>query len=203
MIFMYHKVDIITPTEWWVSVATFRKQISQIKEKYQLVYLDDYVPGSVDQAVITFDDGYENVFNHAFPVLQEMNVPFEIFIIGNRIGDWNDFDSDEPATRFCSLEHLQEMAESGARIQWHTKNHRFLPGLTEDEMRNEMEIEDDLKMAFSGPNLRWLSYPYGKHDERSIRLARHFFGGAVSVSEGTDHDRYRLNRVAVTQNWNV
>jgi len=200
---MYHKIDIITPSMWWVSASKFREQISLLEKKFTLVYLDDYDSGATDQAVITFDDAYENLFNHAFPILRDHRIPFEVFVIGNRVGDWNDFDRDEVTTRFCSLCHLQEMADHGGRIQWHTKNHAYLPGLDDSELESEISLEASLRLVFPEPHFRWFSYPYGKHDERTVGVVKEKYQGAVSVFDGSDSDRYQLNRVIVDEHWSL
>ena len=129
MILMYHKVDIVTPSAWWVSARTFRKQMQALTDSFQVVALDDYDPANRSLAVITFDDAYENVYRHAFPVLRQMRLPFELFVIGDVLGDWNDFDPGELKTRFCSEEQLREMVDAHARIQWHTRSHSWLPNL--------------------------------------------------------------------------
>ena len=201
MIVMYHKVDVITPGRWWVSDKQFNQQICRLKKKYQIVHLDDYQIGSRDQAVLTFDDAYENVFNHAFPILRRHNIPFEIFVNGDFFGEWNEFDQDEVKTRFCNLTHLEEMSRFGGRIQWHSKSHKYLPGLNDEELNKQLAIEQSLRNNFPDPHLKWFSYPYGAHDDLVLSKVRKLFCGAVSVKDGSDSDIYQLNRVVADQAW--
>src|SRR5690348_8363959 len=130
MILMYHKVDIITPNYLWVSVKRFQEQIDSLKGR-DVVYLDEFERENKSQVVITFDDAYENVYRHAFPILRRRRLPFEIFVISSVLSGWNDFDAPEVMTRFCSREQLQEMAHGGGRIQWHTRSHRRMTKLSD------------------------------------------------------------------------
>lgn len=201
MIVMYHKIDIITPSRWWVSVDRFKEQITELADKVQCVYLDQYDPCSARQAVITFDDAYENVYRHAFPILRKRRIPFEVFVISDVLSDWNDFDGSEMRTRFCSQEQLQEMGEAGARIQWHSRTHKLLTKLYEKELETELTVRDDLRVVFPEPHLRWFAYPYGAHNERVVAEARLRFVGALSVTDGVPGDRHQMNRVTADQLW--
>ena len=201
MILMYHKVDLITPSRWWVSVSVFVEQMELLAQRFTLVYLDDYDPTDPSQVVITFDDAYENVFHHAFPELRRLGLPFEIFVIGNMIGEWNDFDAGELKTRFCSRAQLREMADCGGRVQFHSNSHIGLAGISAGRLDRELEIEPGLLRDFPAPHLKWFSLPYGYPDDSAIESVKSTFRGAVSVENGSDFDRFQLNRVTVTNDW--
>ena len=199
MILMYHKVDVIVPTLWWVSVSTFQCQLAALASR-EVVPLDQYRPDNPRHCVITFDDAYENVYRHAFPILRERGLPFEIFVIGNAIGKWSSHKSSEPRTRYATREQLLEMAGAGARIQWHTRDHRKLLGADKELLAHQLEVPDEMRRDFPTPNLRWLAYPYGSHDPTVVAAAKLSFVGALSVMDGSPDDRYQWNRVVVDDN---
>ena len=72
--------------------ATFRKQISFLKKNYQIYPLGDLV-GALrskeclpeNSVAITFDDGYEDFYENAFPILREANVPATVFLVAEAI----------------------------------------------------------------------------------------------------------------------
>lgn len=198
---MYHKIDIVTPSRWWVSVDKFEYQITALRNKYDFVFLDDYDLNDPRQVALTFDDGYENVYRHAFPILQKYQLPFEMFINGGLLGDWNEFDQNEMLTRFCSQSQLQEMSECCARIQWHTWRHAQLSSLTTPEIEFELSISEELHALFPEPHFQWFAYPSDTYDERSVELVRQRFNGALSVEAGSDTDRFQLNRVIADEDW--
>jgi peptidoglycan/xylan/chitin deacetylase (PgdA/CDA1 family) len=195
MIFMYHKVDVVTPTKWWVSPASLAAQLEGLRGS-QFVYLDDYDPQNPNHVVLTFDDGYENVFHHAYPLLQRERIPFELFVIGDRIGGWNDYDDEEPLTRFATMEQLVEMAAGTCRIQWHSRTHPSLTEVDDEQLHRELAVPGDFRARFPSPHLNWFAYPYGLHDDRVVGAVRSCFAGAVAVA-GTPYDRHRLDRRAL------
>lgn len=199
MILMYHKIDKITPTKWWVTQNTLIRHIDALGGK-QFVYLDEYEPRRDDQVVITFDDAYENVYRYAFPILKAENIPFEVFAVGDSLGAWNDFDPQEPRTRLATLEQLREMAAGGGRIQWHTRSHKKLPQLTTDQLESELSVPEPLALLLPHPNLSWFAYPYGAYDQRAVALLKSKFSGAVAGSAGEPADRWRLRRAFVEEN---
>jgi peptidoglycan/xylan/chitin deacetylase (PgdA/CDA1 family) len=195
---MYHKVDIVAPTVWWVSVETFARQMDALAKR-EVVYLSDYDPASKTQCVITFDDAYENVCRHAAPVLAARRLPFEVFINGDFLGRWNHADPSEPLTRYCSLEHLEEIVRCGGRIEWHTRSHTDLTKIGADAVDHQLSVPDELQARFPRPHLRWFAYPYGVCSPRVVDAVRGRFEGAVAVLEGRDDDRFQLNRVVADE----
>jgi peptidoglycan/xylan/chitin deacetylase (PgdA/CDA1 family) len=196
MILMYHKVDLITPTMWWITPADLERQIASLADK-SFVYLEDYTSPE-REVVLTFDDAYENVYHHALPILKAHDLPFEVFVIGDQIGRLNEFDARaEPSTRHMSLSQLEEVVREGGRLQWHTRTHPNLPDLTDDELETEMRVPVDLTERFPSPHFTWFSYPGGELDARAIRLARRGFAGAVSVFQGQPDDNWQLNRIEI------
>jgi peptidoglycan/xylan/chitin deacetylase (PgdA/CDA1 family) len=198
MILMYHKVDLISPTTWWVSAATFANQMDALAAR-EVVYLADYDPHSDRQCVITFDDAYENIHRHALPILKERNLPFEVFINGDFLGQWNHADKTEPLTRYCGLNQLDELAAHGARIQWHTRSHANLTALDAPDIEHEISIPEELRRRFPKPHLTWFAYPFGAHTPAVVDAVRKRFDGAVSVADGTASDVHQLNRVVVSE----
>lgn len=201
MILMYHKTDIIKPSKWWVTVKRFEYQILSLYQQKKFVYLDEFDSKNEKHVVITFDDAYENIFNHAFPILKKHKIPFEVFINGELLGDWNHFDRSELHTRFCSLDHLIEMSKHGGRIQWHTSNHANLTKLTDGEVIKQIEVPSQFKDIFIEPHFKWFAYPYGAHNEKIVDMVRKKFYGALSVDDGNDFDPHQLNRVTVDEQW--
>jgi GT2 family glycosyltransferase/peptidoglycan/xylan/chitin deacetylase (PgdA/CDA1 family) len=200
MILMYHKVDMHVKSMWWVSADRFRIQMHALK-RFNVVPLADYDPHNGSHVVITFDGVYEDIYKFAFPILKEFGYCFELFVVGNHIGGDNAFDFVEPLARFCTVAQLQAMQNHGARIQWHTANHKKMAGLALDELEAEILVPDHLKAQLSGKdNFKWFAYPHGDHDDAAIALVKRNFEGAISVNDGSPHDRYQYNRATITEN---
>lgn len=76
-----------------VSTATFRRHCELLLRKYDVVSLetalsptDDRRKATRPMAVITFDDGYVDFYEEAFPVLKELGLPATVFLPTDYIG---------------------------------------------------------------------------------------------------------------------
>jgi peptidoglycan/xylan/chitin deacetylase (PgdA/CDA1 family) len=72
---------------------SFRKHLQVLSETHDVVRLDEALEvlsgkrrAKRDLAVITFDDGYRDVYEHAFPVLREMKLPAIVYVPSGFIG---------------------------------------------------------------------------------------------------------------------
>jgi peptidoglycan/xylan/chitin deacetylase (PgdA/CDA1 family) len=70
-----------------IAQDTFRKHLETLAEDYDIVTLDravEVLEGKArsrrDVAVVTFDDGYRDVYDHAFPVMRDMKVPGIVYV---------------------------------------------------------------------------------------------------------------------------
>ena len=90
-ILMYHGVtDEKLPAYCWTQIPkdTFKIQMRYIKSNLNVVELTsifnkghEKIKDKNNIAVITFDDGYYNIYNEAWPILKEMKVPATVFVV--------------------------------------------------------------------------------------------------------------------------
>jgi glycosyltransferase involved in cell wall biosynthesis len=192
---MYHKVDLLARTQWWVSADAFERQLSDLGDR-QFVLLDDYDPGNPDHVCVTFDGVYENVLEYAARPMRERGVPFEVFITSDYIGRGNEFDASEPYAKFCNREQLSKLTAMGGRLQWHTRSHRDLCALSDEELAYELTIPDDVRALDPG-GFTWFAYPYGRCSDRIRTAVSRNFRGAVACDSGAPEDLFRLPRLTV------
>jgi len=150
--------------------------------------------------VITFDDGYQTVYEEAFSVLQRYGMSATVFLTVGDIG------TAKPAGRLPPLDgrsmlswrEIQEMQRSGITFGAHTLTHPDLTWLPDDRLEAEVcgskrVIEDAL-----GAPVACFAYPYGRYDQRSRELVRRHFACACSDKLGLvtpRSDLYALERV--------
>src|ERR1051326_155212 len=87
-VLMYHKVNDALDNPTTVSVDLFRRQLEQVLELgYRAVDLDAVIghykrgtPPPERAVLITFDDGYRDVLQNAWPVLEEYGLPAVTFV---------------------------------------------------------------------------------------------------------------------------
>jgi glycosyltransferase involved in cell wall biosynthesis/peptidoglycan/xylan/chitin deacetylase (PgdA/CDA1 family) len=198
MILAYHKVDIARKTKWYVSANCFERQLAALAGR-RAVYLDDYDPADPGQFVLTFDGIYDEIVRFALPLLKRRGLPFELFVVGDYAGKWNDFDQHvEPPARFGSLETLRRLVDAGGRVQWHTRTHCRLDDLPDSDLARELDPGEELRRAFPEPHhFCWFAYPHGKVAPRVKAAAAERFAGALACDDGDRADRYNLPRTLV------
>ena len=75
------------------STATLEKQLDWIGRRFEFAdpdRMDSWLmgerPAGKPVAVITFDDGYRDVYEHAFPLLQRKGIPAVVFVVTDLLG---------------------------------------------------------------------------------------------------------------------
>lgn len=75
------------------SARTFEQHLDWIERRYRFVSLDELAvtleskeTGGKPVAAITFDDGYQDVYQNAFPILQRRGIPSAVFVVTRLIG---------------------------------------------------------------------------------------------------------------------
>ncbi len=155
---------------------------------------------------ITFDDGYRDFYDNAWPVLKKYGYPSAVFLVSDLIGKENVWDSEELGTRKKLLDddHIRELKEAGVTFGSHTRNHPFLTRLSEEELADEVGNSRARLERKLGSSVDFFCYPYGDMDDRvksAVRAAGYF--AAFTTERGFVHggdDIFAIKRVPVKLN---
>ena len=115
---MYHRInDDLNCLGLSVTPEIFRKQIKYIKKNYKIVGMDRAIEvlssknTDNNYCVITFDDGYRDNYDNAFPILKRYQVPATIFVTYDAVEsgrfNWVEFDEAVLKTKATHLDLLQ------------------------------------------------------------------------------------------------
>lgn len=150
--------------------------------------------------VLTFDDGYQSVYDEAFPIMQRYDMSATIFITTGAHrprGPGERLPSRENQS-MLSWREIREMRDWGIAIGAHTCTHRDLTHLPADRIAVELRDSKAIIEDMLGAAVRSFAYPYGRHDHRSREIAQQHFQCACSDMLGlvTRHScPYALERV--------
>lgn len=180
------------------SPESFARHLAYLAEHVEVIPLSETYRTSSDRdrVAITFDDGYLDNYEHAFPLLRKHGFPATIFVIAEKIGQ----------AGYCSAEQLQEMAQSAVEIGGHTVTHPELA--TCDEARLEAEIVEGRRTVADtlGLPLEHFAYPYGnpmKVGDRAREFAQKAgYAAAVMMVNGEvtpDSPRFDLPRIGIRE----
>ena len=194
-ILMYHRVAPLVPgvakPTWNVAPERFRRQLQGLLSRgYQAWPLrrvlacrlaNEPIPHRV--FVVTFDDGYDNFHEDAWPILKELSIPASVFLTTSYLDADRPFVSDDwvaagatgvPASTWkpLSTSHCMEMIEHGlVEIGSHTHTHADYRGRTEafcsDLLESQHVLQDRLHIAQAS-----FAFPYGYHDSALVEAAR-------------------------------
>lgn len=187
---MYHKVGYYPPgsklAKLWVTPEDFRRQLAWLRDHgYTTITCADWrdaekgiKPLPAKPAMITFDDGYMNNYEYAYPILREFGMKGVIFLVYETIekhNGWHD-PATEPWLKMLAWAQIKEMQDSGViEFGSHTMRHRNLATLPLEEVTWEVveskrRLEDKLGREMIG-----FAYPYGsgayKPEVRAAALA--------------------------------
>lgn len=146
---------------------------------------------------ITFDDGYRDNYETAFPILRRYGFPATIFVTTDLIGK-----TDKRNLPRLTGEQMKEMQASGLiDIEPHTRSHPHLSRLAEPEARAEILGSKEAIEQMLGKQCLYFAYPYGdSSDAVKSFVASIGFDAAAGVKEGTvtkESDLVDLPRVSI------
>jgi len=174
-VLMYHALEDVDhpagakdPGEqrYVLQVNQFREQMEYLYREGYRTFLFDELQGLAewpDKAVVlTFDDGHYSNFTLALPILQEHGFKAEFFITTGWIG----------TPYFMSEEQILGLHQAGMGIGSHGVTHRFLSDLHEDEVNFELiDSKGKLETCIGMPIIS-LSYPGGRLNKSTQRIAQ-------------------------------
>lgn len=161
-VLLYHHVndDFSDLPELTVSPAEFEHQVQKLQAAgFQTIPPDKMIaymrgePVSLPDKplVITFDDGYADNYDYAFPILKKYGFTAVIFMVGINV------DRDKR----LSSRQMQIMADNGIVFGSHSVTHRDLTTLTDRELSQELYDSKRKIEKVTGKEVNLFSYPYG------------------------------------------
>ncbi len=118
--------------------------------------------------LITFDDGYVSNYLHAFPIMKELGLKFNIFINTKMIED------NDP--KYLTIENVKEMYKSGlVEFGSHTHSHIDAKSVTENELIKEIETCNIRIKEWLGYNTLDFCYPYGFYSRNTNELLSKYY----------------------------
>jgi peptidoglycan/xylan/chitin deacetylase (PgdA/CDA1 family) len=149
--------------------------------------------------VLTFDDGYLDNYQYAFPVLKNYRFPATFFVITQFV--------DDNKTGYMGWAQLAELSKAGMEIGSHSVDHpdlrlKYGVSLNDEIAGSKQTIELRL-----GIPVRSFAYPSGKYDARTIATLRASgYSAAVTEVQGvrqTNDKMFELRRIRIRGAYNI
>lgn len=196
-----------------ISPKEFERHLIYLKKKFTLVKLlelENILFGQLSKrdslanknlVAVTFDDGLEDNYTQALPILKKLNVPATIFIATDFVGKTYT-NASGYTFRFMNWDQIKDTQRSSlVDVQSHTHRHPILTELNDNDIERELVESKVLLETNLGTTVKYLAYPKGKFNDRVKEIAkRHFvlaFGGEGIIDNTTKVDSMSIPRVTV------
>lgn len=212
-VFIYHNVSD-------AQVDAFRNQIMILKEYFdEIVNASDFVNLSQDNklnskkyACITFDDGFDDVYENAKPILDELKVTATIFLnqtlydlTNSNPENLDDFVKEKFPRLSQSHNNLKGLSEQQMRqlisddyeIGGHTYSHISVPKTNLNQFEEEITNQRQFLIDNFNYNIKSFAYPYGRKKDipnwgaKSLKKC-----GYESGFSGISHDLSKLETIS-------
>ena len=191
-VFCYHQVEPFTSNKFSLSAEKFTAQLEYLHQRgYKSLNSDELLSALAPDAlptdkamVITFDDGYRTVFDHAFPIMQKFGFRGIVCIypafIGSRLA--------------MSWEQLKKLIDAGWSVECHSMTHANLASKYADPEQETLFLKREILDSRSiiekqlGNKVRFMVWPYGVYTDRTLkRIKESGFAGAMTVDGGASY----------------
>ncbi len=208
LVLTYHAIDD-RPSVISVSPQQFRWQMEQLTARgiagISLAQAFDHLEQTghypPDAVVLTFDDGYLSVLEHALPVMTERSFSATVFLVTNMMGmktlqakdTHPDFSRD-----LLKWDQAETLVKSGFEVGSHTVSHPDLRSVSPIELEQELAESKTLLEQRLQPRVDALAYPYGRFNADVLETTSRYYQLACTTRLGRcsqQSDPWRLNRV--------
>jgi peptidoglycan/xylan/chitin deacetylase (PgdA/CDA1 family) len=195
-ILMYHHIDSASNSaghnKLYTTKYLFNKEMEYLSQnKFVSITLDDLANALLNKKalpkktiIITIDDGFEDIYTNAFPLLNYYKIKTTIFIITNTL--------DRKGV--LSVPMIKEMINSRLiSIGSHTINHKNLTKLDTERLKYELKESKNYLEKIFHVSVNSLAYPFGSYDKRVIKeTIVSGYKNAVTTKYGKLHYQNKL-----------
>ncbi|MBW1742942.1 MAG: polysaccharide deacetylase family protein [Deltaproteobacteria bacterium] len=212
-VLMYHRVNSCRKDELSVPPDRFRKQVEWLHmHGFRNTRMAELESGSRatgnngPRVIFTFDDGYEDIYTDAYPILREYGytaiiyLPFD-YIGTSKMHPRDVWESGRPEhNRLLKWNQVEEMLNDNMEIGSHTMCHVDLTRMSPEQARREIvdskhALEQKLQVGITS-----FCYPGGYFEDKHVRWVQE--AGYRSACTTTPriwqgHDLFMIPRVPV------
>lgn len=220
-VIMYHRVINNAENEGvygtYIYEDMFKKHLQYLKDKnYTVITFKDldkigwrnrFEKGK-KYIILTFDDGYKDNYDLAFPILKEFNFKATIFLMGSlTYNEWDVKAGGERKFSLMSVEMIKEMQDYGIEFGAHTFNHPKINTLSNEEIEHQIvDVKKPLEEKI-GKEIITFAYPYGILNDYAKEMAKKAgYTFALATDSGSvclSDDLYQIRRIAIFPNTNL
>ncbi|MER9367434.1 glycosyltransferase [Mesorhizobium sp. M0518] len=141
--------------------------------------------------LITFDDGFQNFADQAWPTLRANDLTAEVFLVTDLVGESAQWDAENgPPTQLMDAGTVRRLAAEGAFFGSHLATHRAIDGLSSSDLAAELLRSRMFIERWTGRPTSAFAAPFSVTDRRLGRLAKE---SGYRIGFGSRHGPADLN----------
>lgn len=189
----------ITPEQFDEQMAYLHKNgYTTISPDQLLDYLQDNKPLPEKPILITFDDGYQDTYTEAYPILKKYNFTATVFLVTDYVGN---------SSRYITWEQVKEMHNNGFTFGSHTLSHVSLSKITNEEAEYQLvKSREAIEWRIKKP-VKYFAHPGGFYNQTTSQLLQKSgYRAAFTVNLGrakADNDVFAMKRIPIFESANV
>ena len=205
VILVYHRFGEGQFPSTSIRMEQFKSHLLELRRKrYNIIPITEIIQKTNNREKLpdftiglSIDDAYSSVYEKAWPLLREANIPFTLFISTDVV--------DRQATGYMSWDQIRELESSGVTIGSQTKSHKHLPLISIEDAKQEIDKANVRIKREIGLRPDLFAYPYGEYNS-SVRelIIDRGFKAAFTQSSGALHsysDKFSLPRFALNERY--
>jgi len=187
----------------------FIKQLDLLKNKTETVFANApfLEKGVLQRVAITFDDGFANLLENAFPAMKERNIPATIFVPSACLGKnpaWLKETTHENKNELLMSEQQLKEISNQILIGSHSLSHADLTDENTNVTFELVESKKHLETLLSS-KIELLAFPYGRSNEMVRNIAKQAgFQRVFNADPILEENDFFMGRVDVSPNdWEI
>ncbi|HEV2132003.1 MAG TPA: polysaccharide deacetylase family protein [Longimicrobiaceae bacterium] len=186
-ILTYHSIDA-SGSAISVHLETFRSHVRWLAGSgVRVVPVEELLrlPPEAEALALTFDDGFANFAQLAWPLLRDHGMPVTLFVATDFVGGSNSWSVSRriavPRLPLLDWEELGRLVEEGVALGSHSRTHPDMRGLSAAALREEVEGSASRLEAKTGRAPTGFAYPFGYYDAAAVEAVRGCYAWACTV----------------------
>ncbi|PAQ02927.1 glycosyltransferase [Mesorhizobium mediterraneum] len=183
-VLMYHSVSDDGPAalaRFRLTPAAFASQMAWLRSNgFHAIgseQLEEFIanrrPFVGRPVLITFDDGFQNFADHAWPTLRTNDLTAEVFLVTDLVGESAEWDAyTGPPTQLMDAGTVRRLSAEGAFFGSHLATHRAIDGLSSSVLAAELLRSRMFIERWTGRPTTAFAAPFSVTDRRLGRLAK-------------------------------
>jgi peptidoglycan/xylan/chitin deacetylase (PgdA/CDA1 family) len=201
-ILMFHYVRSVSqiddPPGYDLSIepTLFAAYLDRLQQAdYKTITPSQFLTGMVPtkSIILSFDDGYEDFYRTAYPLLSQHKMTAVSFVITGFL--------DDKDGRYMTRAQVKALSDADIEIGSHTVDHLNLATADDQRAQDELLISRQVLEQITGKRVTAIAYPSGKYSDTTLRLTDYVgYSFGVTTESGITlptSNRLKLPRIRV------